>query len=228
MAVIRVEKNGNYTTMCNLPLRDPNLSLKAKGLLAMCLSLPDDWVYNISGLTLMCKEGRDSVMTVLKELEANGYLTRHRIRLPSGRLSSMEYVIYEQPQSNNPTLVNPTLKKSTVEDSTQEESTLEDTTLLSTNIQNKEYTNKRITKDVRHKYGQYRNVLFTDEEFGKLQSEFPNDYEERIERLSEYMESTGKSYKNHLATIRNWARRDKPQKQIYSSSMYEFKEGESL
>ncbi|MDO4649804.1 MAG: helix-turn-helix domain-containing protein, partial [Eubacteriales bacterium] len=63
------------------PLRDPNLSLRAKGLLAMCLSLPDDWVYNISGLTLLCKEGRDAVMTVLKELEANGYLSRQRIRL---------------------------------------------------------------------------------------------------------------------------------------------------
>lgn len=62
-------------------------------------------------------------------------------------------------------------------------------------------------KKVRHKYGQYKNVLLDDEQMEKLQSEF-SDYEERIERLSEYMASTGKSYKNHLATIRNWARRD--------------------
>lgn len=66
-------------------------------------------------------------------------------------------------------------------------------------------------KITRHKYGYYKNVLLTDEDYAKLQSEFPHDYTERIERLSEYMASTGKSYKNHLATIRNWARKDKPQ-----------------
>ncbi len=66
-------------------------------------------------------------------------------------------------------------------------------------------------KPTRHKYGLYKNVLLTDEDYAKLQSEFPHDYSDRIERLSEYMASTGKSYKNHLATIRNWAKKDKPQ-----------------
>lgn len=60
----------------------------------------------------------------------------------------------------------------------------------------------------RHKYGSYKNVLFTDEEYAKLQAEYPADYSERIERLSEYIASTGKSYKSHLATIRSWARKD--------------------
>ena len=63
-------------------------------------------------------------------------------------------------------------------------------------------------KPQRHKYGQYSNVLLSDEEYGKLQEEFPHDYSERIERLSEYIASTGKSYKNYLATIRSWARKD--------------------
>ena len=62
-------------------------------------------------------------------------------------------------------------------------------------------------KSVRHKYGEYKNVLLTDEELDKLKTEF-SDYEQRIERLSSYMASTGKSYKNHLATIRNWAKKD--------------------
>ena len=66
-------------------------------------------------------------------------------------------------------------------------------------------------KPTRHKYGSYHNVLLSDEDYQKLQTEFPHDYTERIERLSEYMASTGKSYKNHLATIRNWARKDKTQ-----------------
>ncbi len=60
----------------------------------------------------------------------------------------------------------------------------------------------------RHKHGQYNNVLLTDDEFEKLKTEFPDDWSARVDRLSEYMASTGKSYKNHLATIRSWARKD--------------------
>ena len=67
-----------------------------------------------------------------------------------------------------------------------------------------------IDKPVRHKYGEYKNVLLSDEDLVKLETEFPYDYQERIEKLSSYIESTGKSYKNHLATIRNWARNNKP------------------
>lgn len=70
-------------------------------------------------------------------------------------------------------------------------------------------------KPVRHKYGEYSNVLLSDQDMEKLQAEFPVDWKERIERLSAYMASTGKSYKNHLATIRNWARRDPKPKQTY-------------
>ena len=67
-------------------------------------------------------------------------------------------------------------------------------------------------KSTRHKYGLYENVLFTDEEYEKLQEEFPHDFTERIERLSEYIASTGKKYKSHLATIRSWARKDTVQR----------------
>ncbi len=63
----------------------------------------------------------------------------------------------------------------------------------------------------RHKYGEYKNVLLSDDQLEKLKSEFPNDWEQRIDRVSEYCESTGKTYKNYLATIRNWAKKDKTQ-----------------
>lgn len=69
-------------------------------------------------------------------------------------------------------------------------------------------TTEKTKNQVRHKYGEYKNVLLTDEDMDKLMSEFPLDWNGRIERLSAYMASTGKSYKNHLATIRNWAKRD--------------------
>ena len=65
-------------------------------------------------------------------------------------------------------------------------------------------------KAVRHKYGLYEQVLLTDEDYEKLRAEFPHDHSERIARLDEYIASTGKKYKNHLATIRAWARKDKP------------------
>ena len=64
-------------------------------------------------------------------------------------------------------------------------------------------------KPIRHKYGAYNNVLLNDEELEKLKAEFPNDWKGRIEKVSEYCASTGKAYKNYLATIRNWAKRDK-------------------
>ena len=67
-------------------------------------------------------------------------------------------------------------------------------------------------KPTRHKHGFYNNVLLTDEEYEKLQEEFPHDYSDRIERLSEYIASTGKKYKSHLATIRSWARNDVAQR----------------
>lgn len=71
--------------------------------------------------------------------------------------------------------------------------------------------NKSISKkSPRHKHGEYQNVLLSDDDLEKLKAEFPSDWNQRIQRLSEYMASSGKSYKNHLATIRNWARRDKP------------------
>lgn len=63
-------------------------------------------------------------------------------------------------------------------------------------------------KPTRHKYGEYGNVLLTDEDYAKLCDEFPEEHDALIERLSAYMASTGRAYKNHLATIRNWARRD--------------------
>ena len=87
----------------------------------------------------------------------------------------------------------------------------------------------REKKEARHKYGAYGNVLLSDDDYGKLMAEFPADYLQRIERLSEYMASSGKSYKNHLATIRSWARKEKPAvKSGYSHDIYRYEEGESL
>lgn len=73
-------------------------------------------------------------------------------------------------------------------------------------------------KPIRHKYGAYNNVLLADEDMNKLKAEFPNDWQSRIERLSEYIASSGKSYKNHLATIRSWAKKDNERKTTENGS----------
>ena len=102
MAVCRVEKNKNYTTMSNYHLRDPNLSNKARGLLSTMLSLPDNWDYTTRGLARICKDGVDGITAQLKELEQYGYLVRHRIRDSNGRITDMEYIIYERPHTASP------------------------------------------------------------------------------------------------------------------------------
>lgn len=76
-------------------------------------------------------------------------------------------------------------------------------------------------KEQKHKHGEYQNVLLTDTDMAKLKKEFPDDWKERIERLSEYIASTGKSYKNHLATIRAWARRDAADAQAQAGPKWE-------
>lgn len=74
-------------------------------------------------------------------------------------------------------------------------------------------TKHNITKHNKHIYGEYKNVLLSDEEFEKLKNEFPNDYQKRIEAVSEYCASSGKTYKNYLATIRKWAKKDTPKEE---------------
>ena len=99
MAVFRVAKTNDYTVMSNHHLRNKALTLKAKGLLTMMLSLPDEWNYTTRGLAAICKEGVDSIGAALKELEKEGYIVRNRIRDTKGRITDTEYVIYEQPQN---------------------------------------------------------------------------------------------------------------------------------
>lgn len=98
----RIEKNRDYTAMSNHHLRNRCLSLKAKGLLSMMLSLPKEWNYTTRGLASICKEGTDSIGTALKELERAGYIVRNRLRDSKGKIMDVEYVIYETPHAPEP------------------------------------------------------------------------------------------------------------------------------
>lgn len=101
MAVFRVERTRDYTVMSNHHLRDTGLSLKAKGLLSMMLSLPEEWNYTTRGLAAICKEGTDCIGSALRELEQTGYIVRNRIRDGKGKIVDVEYIIYETPRKKN-------------------------------------------------------------------------------------------------------------------------------
>lgn len=96
MAVIRVQKTTNYTVMSNHHLRNDNLTLKAKGLMSLMLSLPPEWDYSVAGLAAICKEGMTAVRSALKELEENQYLVRERRNSEKGYFV-YEYTLYEIP-----------------------------------------------------------------------------------------------------------------------------------
>lgn len=99
MPVFRIERTRDYTVMSNHHLKNPDLSLKAKGLLSMMLSFPDGWNYSERGLASICKEGVDAIHSAIKELESTGYMERHQLRGKGGRIVDTEYVIYEKPHT---------------------------------------------------------------------------------------------------------------------------------
>ena len=128
MAVFRVEKSRGYTVMSNHHLRNKELSLKAKGLLSQMLSLPEDWDYTLAGLSHINRESIDAIRTAVWELEKAGYITRRQGRDEKGKMTAIEYTIYEQPQPpelekpilENPTAGNPVLENPTTGNPTSE------------------------------------------------------------------------------------------------------------
>ena len=127
MAVFRVHKNENYTVLSNYHFRERGMSLKAKGLLSLMLSLPEKWDYSAAGLVTLSKDGKDSVNAALKELEKFGYLRRTQAIDPNGKFSGYNYEIFEQPltleaekpTTDKPFAENPSTGKPTTENPPQ-------------------------------------------------------------------------------------------------------------
>lgn len=175
MATYRVHTNKNYTVMSNVHLRDKTMSLKAKGLLSVMLSLPDTWDYTINGLVAICKENNTAVESALKELKALGYLVVTK-RMPneteSGRIE-YEYDIYETPQVLcKQHFVNQGIEKQGVENQGVENSRQLSTYKSSTK---KSITDKLSTEDKERKKGStYDDILnaVTDPELKDLYIEY--------------------------------------------------------
>ena len=120
MAILRNASKGKYTVLNNGIFRDENLSAKSLGILAKMLSLPDNWEFSVTGLcSIFKKDGIDSIRNGLKELEQNGYLVRNRVRDESGKLTSAEWTVSDQPMLVKPMLENPMLENPMLENRTQ-------------------------------------------------------------------------------------------------------------
>lgn len=141
MAVFRIDKTRDYTVMSNHHLRNTALSLKAKGLLSLMLSLPDSWDYTTKGLAAICKDGIDSICSTIKELEQHGYIIRERVRNDKGQLTTIEYTILEQPETVSPEQEKPKRENPVLENPEQGCPEQEKPAQLNTNISNKELSN---------------------------------------------------------------------------------------
>lgn len=196
MAVFRVEKVKDYTIMSNHHLRNVALSLKAKGLMSLMLSLPEDWDYTLKGLACICRDGVDSISRTIKELEDQGYLTRRRFRYPNGRLGDIEYTIHEQPESKpieqdspkpeSPKQENPVQVNSIQENPTQGVPMLEKPVQLNTNQSNtkESITKESIDKRDKTRVREYRELIQDNIEYDILVERYGA---EKIDALVELM-----------------------------------------
>ena len=200
MAIIRVVKNKDYTVMSNTHLRDKRLSLKAVGLLSIVLSLPEDWHYTINGLVGSVKDGKDSVESAIKELKKNGYLRVDKI-YPNGNCNRIQYqyTFFEKSQE----VVFQPLENQDIENQEVESQVFENPhAYINTNKQNTKELNTN--KQSKHKYGEYQHVLLTDKEHTHLVELYGSSLDEHIKILDEYIETSGKSYKNHSLVLQKW------------------------
>lgn len=146
MAVIRVNKTGDYTVMSNTHFKEKEMSLKAKGLLSLMLSLPENWDYSVAGLVALSKDGKDSVTASLCELEELGYLIRKRVTDEKGRFAGYEYNIFENPQTEKPLEEKPFMENPSTEKPTQLNTKILNTKILNTKKSNTNKINNKKKK----------------------------------------------------------------------------------
>ena len=206
MAVFRIEKTRDYTVMSNYHLRDMSLSLKAKGLLSLMLSLPENWDYTMKGLARICKDGIDSISGGIRELEAHGYLIRARVRGANGQLGSIEYTILEQPKAPSPTQEKP-IRENLVQANPMLDAPIqENPAQLNTKEQNKELSitqgsspipsspptpreKSRIGQDRMRERESYREIILENIDYDILTQDEKLD-RDRLDELVELMVDT--------------------------------------
>lgn len=213
---IQINSKG-YGTISKIAMQDRNLHITAKAIYAYFNSFSGGGDSCFPTRAKICYDlgiSNDTFGKYLKQLVNNGYIEVEQVKengrfshnvyticstiLPCPKISDTVNIVYGEMDTNNNSY-NKNKDNNNNKDNNIKEKYIKE-------------------KPVKHKYGEYNNVLLTDAEFEKLKAEFPNDYQSRIEELSGYMQSKGARYKDHLATIRNWARRK--QNNGYSKPSY--------
>ena len=154
MNIKRIQKSKNYSIISNEILKRKDLSLKAKGLMSLILSFPDSWDLNINGLVAIVKESKNTIYTILKELNKKGYIERERITDKSGKVVRWELLVYEKPHTKKPHTKNPHV---------------ENCTQISTN-------NKINTNIIKINKEKFAISVFENGTLNKIQSEYFIDY----------------------------------------------------
>lgn len=203
MAVFRIEKTRDYTVMANHHLRNTALSLKAKGLLSLMLSLPEDWDYTTKGLAHICKDGVDSICSAIKELEEHGYIIRERIRNDKGQLTTVEYTILEQPrppspEQEKPKLENPVLGNPILENPAQLNTKISSNQLSMTDSSSTEPSNPILSNPTRPQAADrmgmdtretYREIILENIEYDILIQDKQADHD-RLDEIVELLVDT--------------------------------------
>lgn len=175
---VLIRKTGMYSRVPIPLVRNNEISNQAKIVYMQLASHTDGWTIYVKKLANDCQLTEATLRKYIKELEEHGYVVRERIK-ENGLLKGYNWELVEYPSQPNQ----------------------QETTASATDAQKPKKANKK-------KYGRYNNVPFTDEQLEKLQTEFPQTWEERIERVSVWADSKNKTVKDGLATIRNWARKN--------------------
>lgn len=197
MAELKKNLQEGYTHVNNEIFHDKNISYKAKGLFCQMLSLPDNWDFKENSIKALATDGISSVRTGLKELMEKGYLVRKPIR-EGNLIVDWEYTLIDCPRNlENLKIENLKIDNLKIEN-------LNPIKLNNNSTKNELNKNNINVCKHKHKYGEYQHVLLTDKEHAHLVELYGSSLDEHIKILDEYIETSGKKYKNHSLVIQKW------------------------
>lgn len=197
MAELKKNLQTGYTHVNNEIFHDKNISYKAKGLFCQMLSLPENWDFKENSIKALATDGISSVRTGLKELMEKGYLVRKPIR-EGNLIVDWEYTLIDCPRNlENLKIENLKIDNLKIEN-------LNPIKLNNNSTKNELNKNNINVYTRKHKYGEYQHVLLTDKEHTHLVELYGSSLDEHIKILDEYIETSGKNYKNHSLVLQKW------------------------
>ena len=199
---IKTKKERNYTVLDNSFIKDVKLSWKAKGVMAYLLSLPEDWTIHLSEIEKHASDGKSALRSAINELKDLGYLKAEQKR-ENNRFAEMVYIIIENPAEDFPLTDFQQTENLQTENLNSENQTLQNTN--NDKVLIKQSTDNNIPKPKKHKIGNYKNVLLTDEEIQKLYEKLGMQKAVAvINNYSELKEMKGYKYKSDYLAILRW------------------------